>query len=176
MGELRKIPNVGERTEKSLINMGYTTIESLRGKSADELYVEDCALRGNLCRCQLYMYRAIEYWVNTDKPDADKCNWHLWKDEAAQLAPCGVVCAECARYPKECGGCRKIEGVVHWTQYTGDAVCKIYDCVVNNKKTKTCAACEMLPCDKFIKDPTISDEENAANLQNMIALLKKSQN
>ena len=38
MSELRKIPNVGETTEQDLIAMGYTTIESLKGKSADELY------------------------------------------------------------------------------------------------------------------------------------------
>ena len=36
MSELRKIPNVGETTEQDLIAMGYTTIESLKGKSADE--------------------------------------------------------------------------------------------------------------------------------------------
>ena len=38
MGELRKIPNVGRQTEQYLIAMGYDTIESLKGKSADELY------------------------------------------------------------------------------------------------------------------------------------------
>lgn len=42
MGELRKIPNVGKTTEKALISMGYTTIESLKGKTADELYLEEC--------------------------------------------------------------------------------------------------------------------------------------
>lgn len=46
MGELRKIPNVGKTTEKALISMGYTTIESLKGKTADELYLGECALRG----------------------------------------------------------------------------------------------------------------------------------
>ena len=66
MSELRKIPNVGETTEQDLIAMGYTTIESLKGKSADELYAEECALRGcTLDRCQLYLYRAVEYFVNT---------------------------------------------------------------------------------------------------------------
>ena len=54
MSELRKIPNVGKTTEQDLIAMGYTTIESLKGKSADELYAEECVLRGyTLDRCQL---------------------------------------------------------------------------------------------------------------------------
>lgn len=76
MSELRKIPNVGETTEQDLIAMGYTTIESLKGKSADELYAEECALRGcTLDRCQLYLYRAVEYFVNTENPDPMKCHW-----------------------------------------------------------------------------------------------------
>ena len=36
MSELRKIPNVGKATEKDLIAMGYTTVESLKGKTASE--------------------------------------------------------------------------------------------------------------------------------------------
>ena len=36
MSELRKIPNVGKATEKDLIAMGYTTIESLKGKTAEQ--------------------------------------------------------------------------------------------------------------------------------------------
>ena len=41
MSELRKIPNVGKQTEQDLIAMGYRSIESLRGKRAEELYAED---------------------------------------------------------------------------------------------------------------------------------------
>ena len=41
MSELRKIPNVGKTTEKDLIAMGYTTIESLKGKTAEQLYEEE---------------------------------------------------------------------------------------------------------------------------------------
>ena len=46
MSELRKIPNVGKQTEQDLIAMGYRSIESLRGKRAEELYAEECRLRG----------------------------------------------------------------------------------------------------------------------------------
>ena len=45
MSELRKIPNVGKTTEKDLIAIGYTTIESLKGKTAEQLYEEECSLR-----------------------------------------------------------------------------------------------------------------------------------
>ena len=173
MSELRKIPNVGKRTEEDLIAMGYTTIASLRGVPAQRLYEEECALRGEILdRCQLYMLRAVEYFVNTPEPDPAKCPWPLWKDDFALPSPCGAVCAECALYPKSCSGCRKIEGKVYWLQYAGGDVCKVYDCCVNQKGQRTCGECEKLPCDKFTKDPTISDEQNEENLKKMIGRLK----
>ena len=114
MSELRKIPNVGKTTEKDLIAMGYTTIESLKGKTAEQLYEEECALRGEpIDRCQLYLYRAVEYFVNSENPDLSKCPWWLWKDEFAEPSPCGAVCTECGLFPKICEGCRKIKGKVY---------------------------------------------------------------
>lgn len=84
MTELRKIPNVGPRTEADLLAMGYTTIESLKGKTAEELYAEECRLRGcQIDRCQLYLYRAVVYFVNTENPNPAKCKWWLWKDRPA---------------------------------------------------------------------------------------------
>ena len=175
MGELRKIPNVGKQTEKDLIAMGYTTIESLKGKSADKLYEEECALRKTtLDRCQLYLYRAVEYFVNSENPDIAKCPWWLWKDEFVQPSPCGAVCSECGLFPEVCKGCRKVKGRVHWLQYTGDDVCKVYDCCVNKKKQPDCGKCQQLPCERFTKDPTISDEQNQLNLKRMVERLKKN--
>lgn len=37
-------------------------------------------------RCQLYLYRAIVYFVNTENPDPAKCKWWLWKDRPAAEA------------------------------------------------------------------------------------------
>ena len=126
MTELRQIPNVGKRTEQELLAMGYTSIESLCGKSGEELYVEECRLRGcTIDRCQLYLYRAVSYFVNTEHPDRNKCKWWLWKDEVANPSPCGAVCAECGNYPASCRGCRVIEGQVFWLSYTGDDECPV---------------------------------------------------
>lgn len=173
MGELRKIPNVGRQTERYLIAMGYDTIESLKGKRADELYEQECAMRGvTVDRCQLYLYRAVEYYVNTTSPDPKKLPWWRWKDDFALPSPCGAVCSECARYPSECGGCRLIKGKAHWLAYTGAEICPVYDCCVNVNKRNDCGKCGKLPCEKFTKDPTVSDEQNRANLEKMIKNLK----
>ena len=136
MSELRTIPNVGACTEQDLILMGYPTIASLRGKSAEELYAGECRLRG----CTL------------------------------EPSPCGAVCVECASFPLECGGCRKIKGKVFWLRYTGDDVCRIYDCCRTRRK-KNCGDCPDLPCRYFVKDPTVSDEQNEANLCKMVERL-----
>ncbi len=120
MSELKKIPNVGKQTEKDLLAMGYTTAESLKGKTGEELYAEECALRGvTLDRCQLYLLRAVAYFVNTPSPDPQKCKWWFWKDEFVEPSPCGAVCVECGLFPSKCAGCAKIEGKVYWLTYTG---------------------------------------------------------
>lgn len=174
MGELRKIPNVGKMTEERLNAMGYTTIDSLKGTTADRLYAEECAMRNETVdRCQLYLYRAVVYFVNSDAPDPTKCSWWLWKDEFYESSPCGAVCAECRLFPATCSGCRKIRGKPYWLKYTGDAVCKVYDCCVKKNGRTDCGKCDRLPCDRFTKDPTISDEQNAANLRRMLDRLRR---
>ena len=39
------------------------------------------------------------------------------------------------------------------------------------QKRENCGGCPDLPCGRFMKDPSISDEENEANLKKMIANL-----
>lgn len=165
---LRGIPNVGERTRQDLLAMGYTSIDSLRGKKAEDLYDEECRLRGcTVDRCQLYLYRALEYFLNSENPDSGKCKWWYWKDDFFYPSPCGAVCVECPRFPRACRGCRAIKGKVFWLQYTGHETCPIWQCCKDGKR-KDCGGCPELPCTRFMKDPSISDEENAANLKKML--------
>lgn len=173
---LRQIPNVGSQTGQDLVAMGYASVESLRGKKAEDLYEEECRLRGcTIDRCQLYLYRALEYFVNTENPDREKCKWWYWKDDFFYPSPCGARCVECPSFPKECKGCRKIKGKVFWLQYTGDVVCPIWKCC-KEKKRENCGGCPDLPCSRFMKDPSISDEENEANLKKMMANLGSYKN
>ena len=89
-----------------------------------------------------------------------------------EFSPCGALCAECGQYGSDCSGCADIKGKVYWLEYTGQSVCAVYDCCVNNKKLKNCGACPNLHCNRFTKDPTISDEQNAENLKKMVSRLK----
>lgn len=56
-----------------------------------------------------------------------------------EFSPCGALCAECGQYGSDCSGCADIKGKVYWLEYTGQSVCAVYDCCVNNKKLKTAA-------------------------------------
>lgn len=78
------------------------------------------------------------------------------------ISCCGCVCSQCAYYPKNCKGCPEIKGRVFWTEYTGNEVCEIYDCCVNQKKLAHCGGCRELPCGRYeAGDPTKTPEENA---------------
>lgn len=79
--ELRKIPGVGVETEKDLIKLGYTSVESLKGQDPEEMYARDCRLNGcKIDRCQLYVYRLAVYFAETENPDPEKLKWWKWKD------------------------------------------------------------------------------------------------
>lgn len=173
---LREIPNVGQQTEQDLLALGYTSIESLKGKRADDLYQAECRLRGcKIDRCQLYLFRALEYYVNSENLDKEKCKWWYWKDDYFLPSPCGARCVECNAFPRTCKGCRKIKGKVFWLLYTGEDVCPIWQCC-QKQGWENCAGCLKLPCDRFRKDPSITDEENEASLKRMIGNLSKNHN
>ncbi len=170
-----KLPNVGKQTEHDLLAMGYTSIESLKGKKADDLYQEECHLRGcAIDRCQLYLYRALEYYINTESPDVNKSKWWYWKDDYFYPSPCGAKCVECPSFPKTCKGCRKIKGKAFWLQYTDYDLCPIWKCCKEQNR-KHCGGCPQLPCARFMKDPSLSDQENEANLKRMINNLSETQ-
>lgn len=89
------------------------------------------------------------------------------------LGPCGTDCAQCGYYLRECAGCAEIRGKVFWLSYTGEPVCDIYDCCINQKKLNHCGGCSQLPCARYEReDPTKTPEENAEDYRRMLAALR----
>ncbi len=81
MSELRKIPGVGKETEKDLLMLGYTTIESLKNADPEEMYERECLMKGcKIDRCQLYVYRCAVYYASEKNPESEKLKWWNWKD------------------------------------------------------------------------------------------------
>jgi hypothetical protein len=80
--DLRTIPGVGEKTERDLIELGYTSVSSLKGQNPEVMYERDCTLKGfKIDRCQLYIYRCAVYYAETENPEPEKLKWWYWKDK-----------------------------------------------------------------------------------------------
>ncbi len=56
MKSLRDIPNIGKATEKTLLKMGYASAEDLKKKSAEELYAEECRMKGFLSTAASFIF------------------------------------------------------------------------------------------------------------------------
>lgn len=79
--DLRQIPYVGERTEESLLLLGFDSIASLKGADPEEMYRRECLLTGQkIDRCQLYVYRMVVYYAENETHDPAKLKWWAWKD------------------------------------------------------------------------------------------------
>lgn len=86
---------------------------------------------------------------------------------------CGVVCSACKSFPGDCPGCPELKGRVYWLQYTGEEVCDIYQCCVVEKGLPHCGQCPDVPCHRYeLEDPTKSREENEADFQSQMEVLK----
>lgn len=79
--DLMTIPNVGEKTKESLLNIGITCVEELKGKDPEELYFLDCQVKGREeDKCQLYLFRMAVYYAEHDIWEEEKLKWWYWKD------------------------------------------------------------------------------------------------
>ncbi|MBP7806285.1 pathogenicity locus [Candidatus Gracilibacteria bacterium] len=78
-----KIPGIGKIIARDLAEMGFTKVEDLQGRTADELYDLHNKFRGSVQDpCLLYTYRCVVYYVNTppEKRDPELLKWWNWKD------------------------------------------------------------------------------------------------
>jgi hypothetical protein len=79
--DLTKIPGIGKKMARHLINAGYSSIESLKGQDPQEIYHKDCLYQGvQVDKCSLYCYRLAVHYANNDgQLPSDKRNWWDWK-------------------------------------------------------------------------------------------------
>ncbi|HIT86459.1 MAG TPA: Pathogenicity locus [Candidatus Coprocola pullicola] len=79
--DLKTIPGVGPNIEQHLIQLGYTSVSSLKGENPEEIFQKDCILQGcSLDRCLLYVYRLAVYYAENTIYDPEKLKWWHWKD------------------------------------------------------------------------------------------------
>jgi GNAT superfamily N-acetyltransferase/ribonuclease HI len=80
--DLTKIPGIGKKMARHLINAGYPYIKSLKGQDPEEIYHKDCLFQGKqVDKCSLYCYRlAVHYADNDGQLPPDKQKWWDWKE------------------------------------------------------------------------------------------------
>lgn len=80
---LRRIPGVGPKLARVLMELGYERVEALRGEDPEQMYRRLMALRdGPVDRCVLYVFRCAVYFASQTRPDPAKLKWWAWKDRA----------------------------------------------------------------------------------------------
>lgn len=79
--ELRQIPGIGKSLARDLWNLGFRSIQELRGQDPEEMYVKQCALQGTqVDRCVLYTFRCAVYYASNEEHDPELLKWWNWKD------------------------------------------------------------------------------------------------
>ncbi|MCL2547459.1 MAG: helix-hairpin-helix domain-containing protein [Oscillospiraceae bacterium] len=79
--DLTKIPYIGPKTAQCLIDAGYPDIASLKGQDPEDIYMNDCLVKGYTeHRAVLCFYRlAVAYADGDGALPPDKHHWWNWK-------------------------------------------------------------------------------------------------
>lgn len=82
LADLRRIPGVGKSIAGDLLEMGYRSVEELRGEDPQKMYEQHCGLKGmHVDRCVLYVFRCAVYYAESDYPEPEKLKWWNWSDQ-----------------------------------------------------------------------------------------------
>lgn len=82
--QLRLIPGVGSVIAHDLWNLGYHSIDDLKGQDPENIYTLHNNFKGSIQdKCMLYVFRCAVYFANTNELDRDteKLKWWNWKDK-----------------------------------------------------------------------------------------------
>lgn len=82
--EIRKIPGVGKVVATDLWDMGYRSINDLKGENPERMYVEHNDVKKQVQDiCMLYTFRCAVYFAETygERQDPQKLKWWYWMDE-----------------------------------------------------------------------------------------------
>jgi hypothetical protein len=83
LAEFQKIPGVGKKLAREFVDLGYRSVEGLRGERAEEMYQRLSTLRGrHIDRCVLYVFRTAVYFAENSVHDPELLKWWNWTDKS----------------------------------------------------------------------------------------------
>ncbi|OPX87963.1 MAG: Pathogenicity locus [Pelotomaculum sp. PtaB.Bin013] len=75
------IPGVGKTVAQNLYDLGFHSIEDLKDRDPDELYLQHCVQKGmKVDRCMLYVFRCAVYYASNERHNPELLKWWNWKD------------------------------------------------------------------------------------------------
>jgi hypothetical protein len=78
------IPGVGPSIAWDLWELGFRSVQDLRGQDPEEMYLAHCRQRrSEIDRCVLYVFRCAVYFASHEDHDPALLRWWNWKEEAA---------------------------------------------------------------------------------------------
>lgn len=79
--DLRRIPGIGKSLAQDLIDLGYHSVEELRGADPEAMYAQFEEMVGtHVDRCVLYTFRCAVYFASHENHDPELLKWWNWKD------------------------------------------------------------------------------------------------
>jgi len=85
---LQSIPGVGRSISRDLADLGFVSVEDLKGADPEEMYTRLCMLRGShIDRCMLYVFRCAVYYASHAEHEPERLKWWNWKDEKVRRFP-----------------------------------------------------------------------------------------
>lgn len=79
--EFQKIPGLGKKIASDFWNLGFRSLEELKGQDPEDLYQRLNSLAGlQTDRCMLYVFRCAVYFVSNTSHDPELLKWWNWKD------------------------------------------------------------------------------------------------
>ena len=78
---LQVMPGVGKSIAEDLWNLGFRSVQDLKGQDPEELYLRQCVQQGTqVDRCLLYVFRCAVYYASNEDHDSELLKWWKWKD------------------------------------------------------------------------------------------------
>lgn len=81
--DLRRAPGVGKTIAQDLYDLGYRSVDDLRGQNPQNMYDTHCRHKGTIVDpCLLYTFRCAVYFAETSDPEPEKLKWWHWVDSS----------------------------------------------------------------------------------------------
>jgi hypothetical protein len=79
--DFRRIPGVGKSIAQDFVDLGFRSVDELKGQDPKHLYEKFCVLKKcHVDRCLLYVFKCAVYFAEEEDPEEELLKWWNWKN------------------------------------------------------------------------------------------------